>query len=352
MQLNQLRHIYEAEGPCATVYLEARSPSEDAEHQVRLRWDDLKSQLADAGTHEEALSALESAIITEDIGGVQAEGRVLVADRSGLLLEEHFDAAAGTGDRAVFGEPAELGAYIRERLRAVRVLVAIADQESAVLRRLVLTASDVHAEGAEEHVSGSAGESVHKPRQNALKHKQIQRTADEAAKRNLREVSERLRSVAAAWRPDVIAVAGEVQGRKLLLEELPHELKEVADELEAGGGIPSGSADEGVEHALAEELGTLARTITIERARTHTERYGEARSAGRSAEGADRVRAAARLGAVDTLLLRYDRRAEDEDELLGAAAGVDAAVGLVGTEVEGDVAAVLRYEAPVEDVTA
>lgn len=357
MRLNELRHIYEAEGPFATVYLEARSPSEDAKHQLRLRWDDLRSQLADAGAHDQALAALDEALTEEKATTVHSEGRVLVAGPGGLLLEEHFDAVKagsgpGGGDRAVLGEPAELGPYVRERLRSVRMLVAIADQESAVLRRLVLSSSEVHREGQEETVEGTAIDSVHKPREGWLSHKSIQNTADEAAKRNLRDVAERLEKVAAAWKPDVVVVAGAVQGRKQLLDELPAGLSEVTDEVEAGGGIPSGGADEGTEDALSEELGTLARRITVDRAALHTDRYGEAEGDGRAVQGVEDIRRALMLGAVDTLLLRYGTRAEDEEQLLQDSAEVDAAVGLIGRDVVDDVAAVLRYQAPVDEVDA
>ncbi len=350
IRLSAFRPVYEAEGPFATVYLEAREASEDAGDQVRLRWDALKKELADAGAHEQALQALEDAVLIENITEVQVEGRVLVANRDGLLLEEHWDAALGSGDRAVLGEPAELGSYIRERIRSVRALVAVADQEGAVVRRLVLTSSEILHEGEEESISGSAVESVHKPREGALSHKQIQRTADEAAKQNIRDVVGRLSTIADRWQPDVLVLAGEVQGRKRLQEELPEDLKGIAQEVESGGGIPSGSADEGAERSLTEDISGLAREIVIARAQATTGRFQELKAAGRAVEGSEEILKAVQLGAVETLLLRYDARAQQEDELLRAAAGVDARVGLVGVGVQDDAAATLRYEAPVDQV--
>lgn len=351
IELSRFRPVYEAQGPFATVYLEARDPSEDAADQVRLRWDALKRELSDAGAHEQAVAALEDALLIENITEVQTEGRVLVANQDGLLLEEHWDAALGSGDYAVLGEPAELGSYLRERFRSVRALVAVADQEGAVLRRFVLTSSEVLHEGAEESVSGSAVESVHKPREGALSHKQIQRTADEAAKQNIRDVVERLSSVANRWQPDVVVIAGEVQGRKRLQEELPDDLKTIAEEVESGGGIPSGSADSGAEDSLVEDLGAVAREIVIARAQQQTDRFHELQAAGRAVEGAEEIRKAVQLGAVETLLLRYGTRGEEEDELLRQAAEIDAQVGLVGASVSGDIAATLRYEAPVDQIS-
>lgn len=346
MQLATLRDIYEAEEPLATVYMQALPVSADAEHEVRLRWDALRRQLADAGAHQETLDALDETIMdTEAFGAVQAEGRVLVAGRDGLLLDEDFDATGEEGDQAVLAPVAQLGDYLRQRLRSVRALVVLVDQKQATIRREIFTSTELLDSGAETQVEGSAYESVHKPREGALHHRRMQQRSEDAAAMNIRDVSERLRRISERWHPDVIAVAGEVQGRKLLLDELRAPLAEVAYEIESGG-----SDDAGAEEAMADELANLARRITVERVTEQTERFGTAEGNGLAVQGAEDVFRAVRLGAVDTLLLRYGQPAQDEDELLRAAAGVDASVALVSTAVTDNVAAVLRYEAPVDEL--
>lgn len=350
MQLAPLRPIYAAQAPFATVYLQAQPATASAEHEVRLRWDTLRKQLADAGAHDETLQALDAALLTEEIAAVQTEGRILVANRSGILLEEDFDATRDGGDHAVLGEPPALGDYLRQRLRSLRALVVLVDKERATLRREVLTSSAVLEEAASSTVEGSATETVNKPREGGEHHRRMQQRADEAAWLNIRDIAEHVRKAADGWKPDAVVVAGEVQGRKLLLDELPTDLREIAHELEAGGGIPNDSADSGGEQALADELGALARRIAIERTREQTERFGDARANGLTVEGTEDIRRAAQLGAVETLLLRYDAAAEQEDQLLQAAAEVDAGVALVGTGVSGNAAAILRYEAPVDQM--
>ncbi|EXF26225.1 hypothetical protein BG28_01370 [Nesterenkonia sp. AN1] len=350
MQLTNLRGVYEAQGPFATVYLEARSPAADAEDQLRLRWQDLRAQLADAGTPDVALTELDEAVTGPAPTEVHTEGRVLVADQTRVVLNEHFDAAQGSGDLATVGEPPQLGDYVRHRLGAARMLVVIADQQQALIRRLVVSGEELLASAQEESVQGSSVESVHKPRQGALSHKQIQRSADEAATQNIRDITQRVAKIADSWNPDVIVVAGETQGRRALHEELPKALQELAVEAETGGGIPAGNADEGTEQALRDELTVIARRVVIQRGNEQTDRYGEATGHGRSAEGVEEIRAAIRLGAVDTLLLRQDERAEGEDQLLADASASGASFGLVGAPVSDAVAAVLRYEAPVQDV--
>lgn len=134
MQLAEVRNVYDHDGPFATFYLEGRPPAADAAHQIKLRWDDLKSQLEQAGASQDVVAALEDAVIVEGITEVQNNGRVLVANASGLLLNADWDAALGAGDGAHFAEQPELGAFVRQRARSVRMLVAIADRTGATVR--------------------------------------------------------------------------------------------------------------------------------------------------------------------------------------------------------------------------
>lgn len=343
MQLGEVRNVYEQDGPFATVYMEARSPAEDAEQQIRLRWDDLKGRLADAGTDDEVLLALENAVIVEDIGEVQNNGRVLVANSSGVLLHEDWDAALGAGDAVHYTAQPELGPYVRERARSVRLLVAIADRTGATVRRVTAAEQHVLNEHAEDAVSRATDESVHKPREGAMSHKQIQRRADEAVKKNVREVADYLEQVASSWRPDLVVIAGEVQGRKALRDELPEALHTISREAERGG-----TDDEGAEEALAEELRTIADDFAAERSQELTERFEHAKAHDLAAEGAEAVARAAQMGAIETLLFEYERSAVDEAKVLSTSVQGDAQLGLLEDSVADAVAAVLRFEAPAE----
>lgn len=350
MQLAALRSVFEDTPPFATVYLQALPASADAEHEVRLRWNELRGQLADAGAHDEAVTALDHAILTENITAIQTEGRVLVANRNGLLLVEDFDATRDGGDHAVHGDLPALGDYIRQRARSVRALVVLVDKEQAAVRREIFTSSAVLDSGAVTSVEGSATESVNKVREGAEHHRRMQQRAEEAAWLNIRDITEHVRKVAERWKPEAVVIAGEVQGRKMLLDELPSPLAEMAYEVEAGGGIPSDTGDQSAEESLQEELKGTARRIVIDRAREQTEEFGSAQANGLAVEGEENVRRAATLGAIDTLLLRYDQVSAAENELLRAAALIDADVALLGTSVSDNIAASLRYEAPVDQM--
>ncbi|WP_035767954.1 hypothetical protein [Arthrobacter castelli] len=343
MKLEAIRGVYEQQGPFATVYLEGRSPSDDAGQQIRLRWDDLRGRLAEAGAEEAVLESLDDAVMVEDIAEVQTDGRILVANATGVVLNDAWDAALGAGDAAHWSAQPELGAYVREQARSVRLLVAIADQHGAVVRRLVVAESHTLDQRSERSVGSESDESAHKPREGALSHKQIQRRADEAVKQNVRGVAEHLDQAATSWKPDLVVLAGEVQGRTALRDELPKALQDHYVEIDSGG-----VEDEDAEEALAGELRKAAGEVSAERSEQHRQRFEQAKAHNLVAEGAQAVALAARMGAVETLLLEYDRSSSEEASLLAAAAGVDAEAGLISTQVEDAVAAVLRFEAPRE----
>ena len=338
MELDEMRSLYEGRPPFATVYLEARSPAEDSPQQVRLRWEELRRDLVAQGAGDEALEALDRAVLGEEAGEVLSSGRVLVADASAVRLDAPWDAALGAGDAAHLAQEPELGAYLRERARSVSMLVAVADQHGAVIRDLTVSESDV-PEPEDETVVDDDSDTVHKPREGALSHKQIQRRADEVAKQNLREVAEHLEDSATRRRPDLVVLAGEVQGRTTLREELPASLQQHYAEVQAGG-----ISDDGAEEALADELRALAAGISEDRAREHRERFEAGKAHGLAVEGSEAVAQAAERGAIEMLLLEEDRSAREEAGHLGGAVRTGAAVGLVDTELADAIAAILRFQ--------
>lgn len=342
MDLARIRPVYDHPGPFATVYLEGRSPGEDAPQQVRLRWKALREQLATDGAEATALDALESRLFDEEAGEVQTDGRVLVATSAGVLLDASWDATLGSGDAAHWTQLPELGAFVRERTRSVRLLVAIANQQGAVVRREVAAEQHDLNQVDSSAVDGGSIEGVHKPRGGALAHKQIQRRADEAVQQNAKDIVAHLARAAQAFNPGVLVLAGEVQGRTAIRNELPADLATICVEAERGG-----TEDDGAEAALAEQLREIASQESERAAATQTEQFAEAKAHGLAIDGAEAVARAAEMGAVGTLLLRHNQPASDEhaDEaaLLHAATVGGAEVQQVDSEIADGVAAMLRF---------
>src|SRR5699024_12108018 len=108
------------------------------------------------------------------------------------------------------------------------------------------------------------------------------------------------------------------QGRTALRNELSPALQEHFTETDAGG-----AEDDGAEEALANELHRLAEELSIDAARQRADQFGAAKAHGLAVEGFDRISRALEMGAVETILLEYDRNAAREAELLAASVRTD-----------------------------
>ncbi|MGO2643051.1 baeRF2 domain-containing protein [Brevibacterium aurantiacum] len=340
MNLENLRTVYDNQGPFATVYLEGRSPAADAEKQVRLRWDELRENLANAGAADEILRHLSDTLIVEDITEVQTDGRILVANAAGVVLDEHWDAALGTGDVAHYGEVPELGAYVREGCRLVDMVLVIADQEGATIRELRVSPQHEAKQQDESLISGDNDEDIHAPRQGALSHNQIRRRADEIVKDNARAVADQVDEIIRAREPDLVVVAGEVQGRTAVKAELSTRVTELLEETDQGG-----ADDDAAEEALYDALKSLASDRVQAKQNEDTENLSYSKAHDLAVEGQEKVSQAAQRGAVATVLLNYDVGSEGEGAILADAVLSSADVGLIDGDVADGIAAILRYDA-------
>lgn len=354
MDLTRLRRVLEHPGPMATVYLESRPPGEDSGDQSRLRWQAVREELKRAGATAPPLDAIASALRQDPVGEIQADGRVLVAADDGVLLDAPWDASIGTGDFAYWSDAAQLDRFVREALTAVRALVAIATQKGAQVRQEVLGeqnpdgVAQQEMAGASHTIEGTSDARVHKPREGYMSHKQIQRRADEAVHRNAADIAAHLGRTADRFRPEMLVLAGPVEGRTAVHGELPEYLTRICVEADRGG-----DQDAGAEAALAAQIDEVADGLREHRLSANTEDYNLAKSRGLVVHGAADVAAAARQGAVRSVVLSHDSQDAPAGEALAAASacGADVMLADLGTDGEVDgagVAAVLRFAVPTE----
>ncbi len=298
MDLSRTREIFERPGPFATVYLEARPAEEDSAKQVELRWRELKRSLQNAGADDTTIAALDVELGADRGGSVSGYGRVFVASAEGLLFSDHVDAITSSGDVADWSPLPELGRYYRSQSGSVRALLVVADRTGGDLYQVVAS----HEEGAreldEQTVSGDAVETVHKARAGGNSHKQMQRRHEMASYQNAEAVVSAVRSAVSSFRPQVIVLAGEVQGRQVVHSQLPSELAAITREINAGSRA-AGASEDALEDALLTEVGVVA---TEQETRVR-EQFHEGKAHATAVEGFERVLEAARTGAVATLLL-------------------------------------------------
>ncbi len=294
MDLATLRDVLTHPGPVATAYLEARSPSEDAAAQIDLRWRDLLDQLGSQGADTDVIAALRDVPEQGREGWQQGSGHVVVAAASGVLFAAPVDAALGAGDWAHWGPLPRLGDYVRARSRATRQLLVLADQEGASVHQMTVAAHTGARELVGEQVRGGSMYSPHKPRGGGVAHTR----AEEATYRNADDVVAHLREVVSRFRPEVLVLAGEVQGRQALRSQFPDQWAEFTVETDSGGR-DSGVIDE----QLDAELYDIGVRIAAARAEQTMERFHSGLPERTSAQGLDATMHSARTGAVQTLLV-------------------------------------------------
>jgi hypothetical protein len=298
MDLSRTRDLFERPGPFATVYLEARNPGENAEKETELRWRGLSKSLSEQGADDKTVAALDEVLGTARGGDLDAYGRVVVASPDGVLFDETVEGVDASGDSAIWSPLPELGAYYRSQSGSVRVLLVVADKTGGDVHQVIASNVEGARELTEETISGSAVETVHKPREGGNAHKQRQRRHEEATYQNAADVVAGIRSAAASFRPEVLVLAGEVQGREVVREQLPKELLDITREIDAGSRA-SGASEDALEDALLTEAGRAA----TEQETAIRQQFQEAKAHANAVEGLEPVLEAARTGAVATLLL-------------------------------------------------
>jgi hypothetical protein len=339
MSHNHLRTVYESGGPYATVYLEGRTPSADADTQLRLRWSELREQLDSAGAGASLLESIDDVILVDEPTEVHTDGRTIVANSQAVLLDEHWDAALGDGDAAHYGDVPELGAYLRQECRQFDVVLVIAGQDGAAVRELSVTPDRERSEDVPVHVTGDNDEDINKPRRGAYSHNQIRRRVDEIIKDNARTVADFIDRLITDRTPDAVVLAGEVQGRTVVKAELSVRAEELLHEISEGG-----NDDEGAEEAIDMEVRTLVTRLAGEREAENSEQLAESRAHDRAVAGRAEVAKAVERGAVATLLLDDAEATDGEADIIAQAVLSSAEIGLSHDPMPEGIAAILRYD--------
>ncbi|WP_426937220.1 Vms1/Ankzf1 family peptidyl-tRNA hydrolase [Brevibacterium sp. LE-L] len=339
MNTSQLRKFYEQGGPYATVYFEGRSPSADADTQLRLRWSDLRERLSSAGADESLLESIDAIVLIDEPTEVHTDGRTIVVNSQGVQLDAHWDAALGDGDDAHYGDVPELGAYLRQECRQFDVVLVIAGQDGATVRELSVTPDRERSEFDGVHVTGDNDEDINKPRRGAYSHNQIRRRVDEIIKDHARSVADFVDRLITDHAPDAVVLAGEVQGRTAVKAELSVKAEELLHEISEGG-----DDDEGAEEAIDVAVRTLVTSLAQEREAANSERLAESKAHDRAVEGRAEVEKAVGRGAVATLLLDDAEASEGEAAIVAQAVLSSADIGLSHDPMPDGIAAILRYD--------
>lgn len=353
MRLTQLRSLTTDPGPFATVVLDATSDEPKGSDEVRLRWHNLRKDLAGQGADESVLTSLDEAVDGGDPPDGTA-GRVLVAGAAGLLLDRFVDVPPSGSGTAVWSDVPDL----------LTVATAVPEEVTAVAVHIEDAGGTVRAPGAEpEQVSRDSDGPVHKASLAGPGEGGADARVEETWQRNAKAVADRVEKLASSSGAQQVVVTGTAPARARLVDELTPHTAELVFEIESSGG--QGPDD------LAATMLTAADEIRETRRTQTLERWSAAagRSDGFAVSGIADLLSAVRAQAVDTLVVDPTQAPErevwisgrgepselavDRDELSAIGAEPDAAVPVVPALVRAVAAAdgELVLVGPVDDVT-
>ncbi|WP_216213214.1 Rv2629 family ribosome hibernation factor [Amycolatopsis aidingensis] len=293
MQTTRLRELLTADGPYDSVYFEDSHDTEDAAKRLELTWRDLRANLAEQGASVPTLDAMAEAV-QRGSPPVGRSGRALIAANGEVLLDRHLPTPpAGTVSRhsdlpyllplVEYGEPAPVH------------VIAVVDSTGADLTAFdadgnVLSSETTQGQEHPVHVVTHAGEI----------RRHMEERVEETVKQNLQLVAEDLSKLAQRVGAELVVLAGEVQGRSALHDELPEQTRRLAVE------VSSGSRAEGVaDSELRKHVHELLEHARQDRLDDTVQRFNaeSGRAGGLSVQGLQATTTALREANVATLLV-------------------------------------------------
>ncbi len=359
ISVQHLRDAYEGTAPFATVVLDVSRNTEDADHQVQLRWRAAAERLTGEGAAEDVVTALAARAL--DLHHEPGDlSRFLVADTAGVTLD--LLVPGRQPDHASLGPLPELASLVEAELTALPHVLVVVDRLGAEVSEIGRGAEvTTEVEGSDQPVRKVPG--------GGWSHRRFQQRAENMWERNAKEVAEAVSSAVRRSGAQLIAVAGDVRAAEKLVEQLPQRDQEILVRLDSGS-----RSDGSDEAALREELGrAVALRIGRVAQQAREQMRQELGRGGAAADGTDAVLTALQRAQVATLVIRRGwaddspvwvgpeavHLARDADDLSGLGvehpqqARLDAAVirAAVGTDATvelavgqgADVAALLRY---------
>ncbi|MCB1287477.1 MAG: hypothetical protein KDB47_07230 [Mycobacterium sp.] len=291
MHAERFRGLVDATGPFVSVYFDDSHDTRDAEAQLDARLRDLRKHLEEQSIDAAAIQAIDAAVRAKH-PPVGRSGRLLIArvdDRgSEVLLDEHLILPPVNTELRVSELPWLVPVVEHGMLHTSYLLVAVDH-----------TGADIwlHDGRARSETVEGSGYPVHKAHKaETAGYGGPQGRVDEAVRKNLREVADRLTHVVDETGAGIVFVTGDA--RTELLDELPERVATRAVALR-GGGRAAGTDQDEVHREIGQEF-LKRRLAAIDDA---AQRFAAGRGTGLAVEGLADVTAALRDGAVDTLII-------------------------------------------------
>jgi hypothetical protein len=283
----EIAHVFDANGPFASVYMDTESDVELAADRVAVRWKNLRASMLGTGVPEATVAAIDPLVEDSHTAGATL---AVIAAVDGLRYSANLP------------DPPPRETILRHGALP-DVLLLLAASQAVVTHVAVLTdrtGADMAARGADdvartERVEGRVTPHLHKAQAGGWSQPRYHHRAETLWESNAGEVADALTRLVDQVRPRFVAAAGDVRALQLLREQAPKRVREL---LRVVGG-EYGSLD-----AVFAEADKLVATTAEADNQALLERFAEERGQGdRAVEGAAATLAALGRGQVETLLL-------------------------------------------------
>jgi Bacterial archaeo-eukaryotic release factor family 2 len=283
MDLSRLSSVYDAPGPFATAYLDTTRSTENASHEIELRWRAARQELEQQGANATVLDAME-AVVGEDRGVPGPHGRVLVAADDDVVLDLVLPSPPRR-EIARFAPLPHLMPLVAQAGAFVPHVVVLADRTGAEIR--------VVGPGAHEDDHEVRGNdfNIRKVKAGGWSQKKYQQSAENTWEKNAKLVAEDVARAVRRTGAAIVAVVGDVRAVTDLRDELPEEVAQLVHVIEEPA-------------QLEERVAELVASYERQRTEQVLDEYQRERGRGDAAvEGLERTVAALQQAQVETLLL-------------------------------------------------
>ncbi|AHH97976.1 hypothetical protein GCM10010174_06140 [Kutzneria viridogrisea] len=271
MNLSELGELTAAPGAFASLYLDASHDAEDSAHALGPHWKAAEQELTRQGADPPTLRALHDAL-TSGPRPVGRAGRALIASAGRVLVDKWLPVPPPL-PIARYSELPHLLPLVAQAVPPIPYVVAITDRLGADLRGY-----------------GQEGELVGV----------VSVRGEDHPVHNVGAVAAEVVSMADDLHAELIILAGEVQARTALQEELPQRCQRIAVQVASGG-----RADGVDEAALQVELATIAQDFARSIQDDLVDRFTEELAAGRgdAVDGLPAVVSALREARAETVVV-------------------------------------------------
>ncbi|WP_459643220.1 baeRF2 domain-containing protein [Kineococcus sp. NUM-3379] len=309
MRLDWLKPATEDAGTYVSLVFDATRDDANGAHEIDLRWQDARDQLARAGAPAAALDAVaEVAVQPTGVGG--RVGRAVVATESGVVIDRLLPEPP-VREESTAGPVPNLMPLVRSLADDVHYVLVELDRVGADITVAHSSSPDTEPE---QHTVDGDHDLLHKIRGGGWAHLRFQYRVQDSWDHNAATVADDLDKLLGREKPEALFVTGDVKAIHSLRGKASQRVLELLEEV-PGGGRSAGVHEEvfrqnlsmAVDRVRSGRRGRVVDEFEQEIGRTRTGQGPDASAGlGRAVEGLVPVVDALRRSQVQVLLVHDD----------------------------------------------